>query len=485
VSRLHVALLVSSALSLGVRSVRADDPAAPLGDHPSAWSKISTSQASDAQSLGERYLAFLSTAKTERDVISYALAQAQKAGFTTIDLFAAAQSPPDLVKGGRYILAERGKIAALVVVGSQPSAAGLRIVTAHVDAVRLDLKPNPVYGDANLALLKTQYYGDLKKYQWLSRPLELRGVVPKADGTIVTVDVGGDPADPVLVIPDVEAALASDVAGAEGEQVPGEALDPVVASTPMTKAAAGADPFVANVVAILAKKYGVTADDLAQAELELVPADPPRSVGLDAALVGGYGQNGRGGAFAAIEAITGEGQPVHTSVVLLVDKEEVGSEGATSASSSFFARVADLLLAKEVAPWSEQRAEEALAQSLAVYATAVPAVDPLYATLWEPQNGAFVSAGPVVVRAGDAGSETLAAATAALDQSGVIYQAGGGTRSLEPESGPPPALGQLAALGIPGVEIALPTLAAGAPYEMVSKVDLYEAVKAYRAVLAE
>jgi aspartyl aminopeptidase len=452
----------------------------PLGHKPTAWtSKEFASHKAAAMRFGDAYRVFLGRHKTVREVAAAAMTMAQKKGYR--DLFTARRSR--LARGAKLYAGNHGKLVALVVVGERPIAEGVRLVAAHTDAVRIDLKPNPLYADGNAAWLETHYYGGIKFYQWLSQPLELRGVVVKKNGQVVPVRIGDDPDEPVLVIPDVAVHVASHVDGIEGEQVPAESLDALLSTTPAARPPAGKDPFAAEAERLLAANHDIRVDDLASAELELVPAVAPRHVGLDRALIGGYGQDDRACSYAALRAILDLGTPTHTAIVMLVDKEEVGSAGNTGAQSSFLRRVVAELIEGTGGTSTELAVDRALSASMVISADVIGAVNAQYRSLYDPKNNAFLGAGVVWNRSA-VHAEVMGHIRALFDKAGIAHQPATWIKSQRSSSGST-VLPFFTRHGMRGLDVSIPLLSMHAPFELISKADLYEGYRAYRAFLAD
>jgi aspartyl aminopeptidase len=443
---------------------------------PTAWERTPEAERPHVHRFAAEYMDFLGRAKTEREVVAYALEKAKAAGFQPWS------EGRRVAPGDRLAFSASGKIVALVVAGERPVREGLRVVAAHIDAVRIDLKPNPIYEDANLVLFQTQYYGGITYSQWQSRPLALHGVVIRKDGTRVDVRLGSEPGDPVLVIPDVLVHLRHRVRTEAGDRLPAEKLDPVVASIP--DGPGGKGRFRAGFLRLLGARYGVEERDLRTAELSLVPADAPRSVGLDEGLVGGYGQDDRACAYVALRSLLDlPGTPRHTAMVLLVDKEEVGSTGNTGMDSDFFRRAAGTLLEAQEGSFNEQRLRETLVRSRALSADVTSAADPHFKKLYERHNVAYLGSGPVFAIS-RAHAELLHGVRSVLERNRIPHQVGlfsrvfGGTDFAT-------ILPFLARHGLGAVEVGIPLLSMHAPFELVSKVDLYWSWKAYQAFLRE
>jgi aspartyl aminopeptidase len=420
------------------------------------------------------YMDFLTRCKTERETVDYVLEKARAAGFST-ELTA---------KSKAYVLAQRGKTVLLARRGKKPLSEGFRLVGAHCDTPRIDLKQHPLYEDTDLGLMKTHYYGGIRKYQWLARPLALHGVVVKKDGTVVRVCVGEGPADPVLTITDLLPHLAyKQVEQKVADAFEAEKLNAVVGHAP-----AGKDGDKARVkrrvLELLHARYGITEGDLFSAELQLVPAGPARSVGLDASMVGGYGHDDRSCVYSALSAILAEKTPEHTQLALFWDKEEIGSEGATGAQSLFF----EYALQDIVDAWAPKtKLSRVFARGMAISADVNAAVDPDHLDVYEKLNAAYMGYGPCFnkftghrgkVGANDAHPEFVAYLRGLLDGAGVPWQmaelgkvdlGGGGTVAKF-----------LAVYGMDVIDMGPAVLSMHSPFEVLGKADLYATVQALR-----
>lgn len=457
---------------------QADD--SRLGHKPTAWEHAgSAKQKRAVMSFGDSYRAFISRYKTEREVVSAAKEMARKRGFR--DLLA--NKRPALRPGTKVYAESHGKLLALVVVGKRPLSQGVHIVAAHADAVRIDLKQNPLYADGNAAWLQTQYYGGIKSYQWLSLPLELRGVVAKKDGTILPISIGDDPKDPVLIIPDIAVHISHRVDAKEGEQVPGEALDPILSSTPMASPPAGTDPFAAEAERLLKTRYGVDVHDLLAAELELVPAATPRDVGIDRALIGGYGQDDRACSYAALRALLDVSAPQHTAIVMLVDREETGSNGNTGAKSNFVRRLVAELVEGMSGTSTQIVIDRIMAASMVMSADVTGAAHAQYAGLYDAKNAAFLGSGVVWDRSA-VHAEVMSYVRTLFDQKGIKHQPAMWVKGQKYSSGGT-VLPFFTRHGMNGLDVSIPLLSMHSPYEVISKADLYEAYRGYRAFLAD
>jgi len=448
-----------------------------LGSKPTIWeSKGFPVEEKALMAMGDDYREFISANKTEREVIAAAVVLAEKKGFKKLDPSA---PPAKIAPGDRLYYMVEGKILALIVAGKRPMHEGFRVVGAHIDAVRLDLKQHPLFEDGNVALLETHYYGGIKAYQWLSLPLALHGVVIKKDGTRVDVRIGEDPKDPVLVIPDLLAHLSWMADDHEGEEIPKEKLDVMVASRPDAKGGVKA-----TVLHWLDAKYGIAEDDLESAELEAVPASPARDVGIDRSMVGGYGQDDRACGYATLRAVLDLGTPEHTAVALLVDKEEIGSTGVTGMDSVFLPTVGSTLLRAELGDKATDHVlRETFTKSLALSADVTLAADPLYPDLYDAKNVPFIGAGPAMD--GAAHSEVIAHVRALLVRAKVFFQTGEFGKVTSSKSDAGTILPFITRTGIPGMNLSIPLLSMHAPFEVVSKADLYHGYRAYKAFMED
>ncbi|HEV8321722.1 MAG TPA: aminopeptidase [Myxococcota bacterium] len=449
-----------------------------LGTKPTIWeAKGGPADDKTIFAFGDAYRDFLSANKTEREVVATATAMAEKAGFKRLD---PAAPPAKLAPGAKLYYSVEGKILALVVVGKRPIEEGFRVVGAHIDAVRLDLKQRPLFEDGNIALLETHYYGGIKPYHWLSMPLALHGVVIKRDGTRVDVRLGDDLADPVLVIPDLLAHLSGLADDREGEEIPKEKLDVMVASRPDPKGGG----VRGTVLTWLKTKYGVAEDDLESAELEVVPASPARDVGIDRAAVGGYGQDDRACSYATLRATLEMGTPDHTAIALLVDKEEIGSTGVTGMDSVFLPTVASTLLRAALGDKATDHVlRTTFTRSMALSADVTLAADPLYPDLYDAKNVAYFGAGPSFESASH--SELAAHLRDLLLKARVTFQTGEFGKVVSSKSDAGTILPFITRTGVPGMNLSIPLLSMHAPFEIVSKADLYHGYLAYKAFLED
>lgn len=460
-------------------------------ERKNAWEKY---QGAEDQSLvmnfAEDYRRFLSANKTERECVSYFIEKAEKAGFR--DLEEVIASGRRLSAGDRVYRQHMGKTLALFIIGSQSLAQGMNILGAHIDSPRMDLKQNPLYEDSDLALLDTHYYGGVKKYQWVTLPLALHGVIAKKDGSLVPVNIGEKPEDPVFGVSDLLIHLSARQLEKPGAKVvEGEALDVLIASRPLEDCDDQVKERVkANVLRILAEQYGVDEEDFLSAEIEVVPAGAARDYGVDRSMIMGYGHDDRVCAYPSFAAILASKAQERTQACLLVDKEEIGSVGATGMQSLFFENtVAELIAATE--DYEEIKTKRALMNSMALSSDVSAAFDPNYPDVMEKRNAAYFGRGLVINKytgargksgSNDASAEYMARIRRIFDDNevywqtaelGKVDQGGGGTIAY--------ILGNY---GMEVIDSGVAVLNMHAPWEIVSKVDLYEALLGYQAFLA-
>lgn len=451
-----------------------------------AWKKYADK--TEVFAFCEAYKDFISSCKTERECVTEMVQQAEKAGYRNID--AIIESGETLKAGDKVYANNKGKGLALYLIGEEPLEKGMRILGAHIDSPRLDLKQNPLYEDQELALLDTHYYGGVKKYQWVTLPLALHGVVSKKDGENVTVVIGEEEQDPVLGISDLLIHLSQkQLQKTAAEVVEGEKLDMLVGSIPLE--GEEEEPVKAQILAILKEKYGIEEEDFLSAEFEVVPAGKARDYGLDRSMIMGYGQDDRVCSYPSFAAIMKQEQVKYTSVCLLVDKEEIGSVGATGMQSHFFENsVAEVLDA--MGQYSDLRLRKALKNSSMLSSDVSAGYDPAFAEAFEKKNSAYLGRGIVLNKftgargksgSNDANAEYVARVRRIFDDHKVCFQTaelgkvdvgGGGTIAF------------IAALyGMEVIDSGVSVLSMHAPWEVTSKADVYEAKKAYKAFLLD
>ncbi len=444
----------------------------------SAWDAYSSKKDRAAMdAMAARYVDFLSTCKTERLVIDYVRDKAGKAGIA------------DDLAAGTFFRVNRGKTCMLARKGKKSLAEGFRLIGAHGDCPRLDLKQRPLYEDLDICLAKTHYYGGIRKYQWLTMPLALHGTVVKRDGTAVTVSLGEDPAEPVLTITDLLPHLAyKEIEKKVADAFEAEKLNLVLGQIPVPAAKDGKEEgerVKKNILQILSARYGICEADFLSAELQAVPAGPARYVGLDASLIGGYGHDDRSSVFCALEAFLAEPEPERAQIVLFWDKEEIGSEGSTGAKSYFF----EYCMEELAEAWAPGTRLSAIFQNGQAFSADVSAaMDPDHKDVYEPLNAARLGYGPCFnkftghrgkVGANDAHPEFVGALRGLLDGAGIPWHmselgkvdiGGGGTVAKF-----------LAVYGMDIIDVGVPVLSMHSPFELCAKADLYAATLAFRA----
>ena len=455
------------------------------------WDTLNESDTQDSEDFACRYMDFLTKAKTERAVVRSVADKLGQQGFVDLAKTKGAGSGAGF-KGGW--LSHHGKLLGVYMPGQNSPAEGFNIIVAHGDSPRLDLKPKCVYEETapGFGMLRTNLYGGLKKYQWLSRPLALWGFCALKDGRTVDIVFGEDPSDPVLTVPDLLPHLDRKVQRDKkiGEAIVADKMNVVATSIPLG-APEDKDRLKLAILKILNDRWGLVEEDLISSELEIVPAGPARSVGLDGSLIGGYGHDDRLPVFASLEALKlAEGQTKRPTLMLIYDREEIGSYGSTGASGFFVEMLAARAFeAAGLEPrWADVR--RSLLASQALSADVEAGMDPDYQEVHEKLNSARIGRGPCLVRytggsgkygASEAGAEFMAQVRGAFNQAGVVWQSsvigkqeegGGGTVAL-----------YLASYGMNIVDCGPPVLAMHSPFELASKADAWMTAKAYAAFL--
>ncbi|MHB8986157.1 MAG: aminopeptidase [Eubacteriales bacterium] len=453
-------------------------------ERKNAWDYLNAGQSQDAFAFAEEYKHFLNDAKTEREAVAAAARYAAAAGFRPLHGF------EKIIPGYRVFAVNRGKSIVLAVAGSEAPEKGFNIIGAHIDSPRLDLKPQPLYEEDGLILLKTHYYGGIKKYQWLTVPLSLHGVVVKADGSTVAVTIGERPGDPVFTITDLLPHLAKDQLEKKlSDAFAGENLNILTGGIPLPDKDVK-ERFKLAVLELLNREYGISEEDLISAELEAVPAWPACDVGLDRSLVGGYGQDDRACAFTALRAIGDISAPARTAVVLLTDKEETGSIGNTGMQSAFFANTIAEILYRLAGGFSELVMRRALSASMALSADVNAGLDPNFPDVAEKMNAARIGGGLALTKytgskgkytSNDAHAEVMAAVRRLFDSAGIVWQTG--ELGKVDQGGGGTIAHLLAQYGMDVLDCGVPLLSMHSPFEVSSKADLYMAFKGYRAFL--
>jgi len=452
----------------------------------SGWLKIKAADRKKIMKFAEDYKKFLSEVKTEREAVDFFVRLAEKNGFENLE------NKKKLKPGDKVYLIHREKTVGFAVIGKKSMAEGMNFVVAHIDSPRIDLKPHPIIEDkeSSLCVFKTQYYGGIKKYQWLSRPLELRGVICKKDGEKIKVRIGYE--DGIyFIIPDLLPHLARKVQGERKpfEIVQGEEMLAVVGNIPVENEKENT-PIKKNVLKILYQKYGIKEEDLISADLSLVPAERPMDVGLDGSMIGAYGQDDRICAYASFRAILDLYDLEKTAVVILYDKEETGSDGDTGAKSAFLDYFITTLMKKSDGNFDYHYFLEGMKNSRAISADVDAVINPAFKQVHDIPNAAKLGHGVVITKYTGAGgkystseahAEYMAFIRKILDDAGVIYQIG--TLGKVDYGGGGTIAKYFAEYGMNVVDMGPGILGMHSPYEISSKLDLYQAYLAYRAFL--
>ena len=455
-------------------------------ERKTAWNDYKKKELKKMNKLCDAYREFLDNGKTERECVTEIVRQAEEAGYRNLQACIEENTP--LHAGDKVYAVCMKKSVVLFQIGSKPLTDGMNILGAHIDSPRMDVKQNPLYEDTGFSYLDTHYYGGIKKYQWVTLPLAIHGVVAKKDGTVVDVVIGEDEKDPVFCVTDLLVHLSGEQMEKKASKViEGEALDIIVGSKPL--ADEEKDAVKAGILKILSESYGIEEEDFLSAELEVVPAGKTREAGFDRSMILGYGQDDRVCAYTSLKAMLEIGQTDRTACCILVDKEEIGSVGATGMQSRFFENtVAELLdLCGE---YSELNLRRCLAASNMLSSDVSAAFDPSYASAFEKKNSAFFGRGMVFNKftgargksgSNDANAEYVAHIRSIMDEAGVAYQTaelgkvdvgGGGTIAYI-----------LALYGMNVIDCGVAVLSMHAPWEATSKADVYETKCGYVAFL--
>lgn len=454
-----------------------------------AWDKYSEDDMKNVFSLSDRYKEFMSKCKTERECVLEFIARAEEVGYKNLDDILSQNAT--LKPGDKVYANKMDKTLALFIIGSKSFEEGLRILGAHVDSPRLDLKQNPLYEDTDLALFETHYYGGIKKYQWVTLPLAIHGVIIKKDGTKVNVVIGEDENDPVVGVSDLLIHLAADQMDKKANKViEGEDLNILIGSIPI-KDKDTKSRVKENILKLLNEKYDIIEEDFISAELEVVPAGKARDYGIDRSMVMAYGHDDRICAYTSFESMMNIQNPDKTCVTLLVDKEEIGSVGATGMHSKFFEdTLAEIMNLCE--DYSELKLRRTLRNSKMLSSDVTAAYDPNFPSVMEKRNTAYFGKGVVFNKytgargksnSNDANPEYIAELRRVMDKHNVSWQTselgkvdqgGGGTIAYI-----------LAEYGMNVIDFGIALHNMHAPWEVASKADIYEAVKGYEAFLKE
>lgn len=451
-----------------------------------AWMTYKEEEMTKLTEMAEGYKNYISDGKTERECVDLAIAEAKVKGFESLE---EKINGRETLKPGDKVYAQcMGKAVILAVIGEKPIEQGMNILGAHIDSPRLDLKQNPLYEDTEMAFLDTHYYGGIKKYQWVTIPLAIHGVVAKKDGTVVNVNIGEKEDDPVFCISDLLVHLAGEQVEKKAKEViEGEALNVLIGSQPLPEEEK--DGVKLQILKLLKDQYDIEEEDFLSAELEVVPAGKARDCGLDRSMVIGYGQDDRICAYTSLLAILEAEKLERTGICMLVDKEEIGSVGATGMQSHFFEdTIAELM--NLMGEYSELALRRALRNSCMLSSDVSAAFDPNFASAFEKKNSAYFGKGLVFNKytgsrgksgSNDASAEYVAKIRRVMDDADVAFQTaelgkvdqgGGGTIAYI-----------LANYGMEVIDSGIALLNMHAPWEISSKADIYEAYKGYCAFL--
>ena len=448
-----------------------------LAKPKNGYTTLTSEQRAEMEAYAKRYAAFMDACKTEREATAWAAAAAQAHGFKPLE------PGMDAKPGDKIYLNNRGKSIILAVVGSESLAKGANICAAHIDSPRMDLKPNPLYEDSEIAYFKTHYYGGIKKYQWTTVPLAIHGVICRKDGTTVTVTIGEDDNDPIFMVSDLLIHLAADqmqkplAKGIEGEQ-----LNVILGTEPLE--GEGGDLVKLHIMKLLNEKYGIIEEDFRCAELTIVPAGKCREVGLDRSLLAAYGHDDRVCAYAELEPLLDLEIPTHTAVCVLADKEEIGSVGISGMQSQAFEYFMETLCDAQGV-----RLTECFANSFCLSADVSNAFDPNFAETCERRNNSFLNYGVAICKytgsrgkggASDASAEAMQYIRSTFDNAGVLWQTA--TLGKVDQGGGGTVAAYMANRNIVTVDAGVPVLSMHAPLELVSKLDCYMSMLACKAI---
>jgi len=455
-------------------------------ERQNAWKKYKKKQLTELEALCDGYRDFLDNGKTERECVTLSVKQAKAAGYKDINTYIKAGKK--LKAGDKIYAVWMDKTVALFNIGTDPIEEGINILGAHIDSPRMDVKQNPLYESDDFAYLDTHYYGGIKKYQWVAVPLAIHGVVARTDGSVVNITIGEDENDPVFCVTDLLIHLATEQMEKKASKVvEGENLDILIASKPL--AGKEKEAVKEQVLKLIKDKYKMSEEDFISAELEVVPAGKAKNAGIDSSMIMAYGQDDRVCAYTSLVAMLETVNVKKTACTLLVDKEEIGSVGATGMRSKFFENTLAEIL-NLLGYTTELSLRRCLAKSRMLSSDVSAAYDPAYASAFDKKNAAFFGRGIVFNKftgsrgksgSNDANAEYLAAIRAVLDAKDVCYQTaelgkvdigGGGTIAYI-----------LSLYGMEVVDCGVADLNMHAPWEITSKADVYETMKGYKAFL--
>ena len=441
------------------------------------YATLTAEQKAEMEAYCKRYRTFMDACKTEREATSWAVETAKANGFKEMKI------GMDIKPGDKVYFNNRGKSIVLAVIGSESLENGANICAAHVDSPRMDVKPNPLYEDSELAYLKTHYYGGIKKYQWAAIPLAIHGVVYRKDGEVVTITIGEDDNDPIFYVSDLLIHLSADqLQKTAAKVIEGEQLNVLLGSEPL--AGAEGDGVKLHIMKLLIEKYGIIEEDFLSAELTIVPAGKCREVGLDRSLLGAYGHDDRVCAFAEIDPLLTMGTPKHTAVCILADKEEIGSVGVTGMQSQAFEYFMEMLCDAQGVKLSH-----CFANSFCLSADVSNAFDPNFPEVSDRRNNSKLNYGVAILKytgargksgASDASAEAMGHVRTTLDKAGVLWQIA--TLGKVDQGGGGTVAAYMANRNIVTVDAGVPVLSIHAPIEVVSKLDCYMTMLACKAI---
>ena len=441
------------------------------------YATLTEEQRAEMEAYCKRYAAFMDACKTEREATAWAVSTALTNGFKAM------VPGMDVKPGDKVFFNNRGKSIILAVIGKENLAQGANICAAHVDSPRMDLKPNPLYEDSEIAYFKTHYYGGIKKYQWATIPLALHGVVYRKDGSMVTITIGEDDSDPILYVSDLLPHLAADqMQKTAAKVIEGEQLNVILGTEPLN--GEGSDLVKLHVMKLLNEKYGLVESDFLSAELTIVPAGKCREVGLDRSLLGAYGHDDRVCAYAEIEPLLTMGVPTHTAVCILADKEEIGSVGISGMQSQAFEYFMEMLCKAQNADL-----RQCFANSFCLSADVSNAFDPNFPETCDRRNNSKLNYGISICKytgsrgkggASDASAEAMGHVRTTLDNAGVLWQIA--TLGKVDQGGGGTVAAYMANRNIVTVDAGVPVISMHAPIEVVSKLDCYMTMLACKAI---
>lgn len=457
-----------------------------LAEYPNLWESRSQDDFDHAYAMADEYKRFLDSGKTEREFVRMSIESVEQLGYVDIATL------PSLTAGHKVYQSIKGKGLMLAVIGKKPITEGMNILGSHIDSPRLDLKPNPLYEENDMVYLQTHYYGGIKKYQWPTIPLAIHGLVVRQDGSKIFISIGEKDEDPIFYITDLLPHLGSEqMAKKASDVIRGEDLNILIGGRPVDDKDAS-NKFKIGMLELLNKEYGIVEKDFVSAELEVVPALKARDVGFDRSFVAAYGHDDKVCAFPALMALMQQERPGKTSVVMLSDKEEIGSYGNSGAQSRLYENFLVELFVKSCGIYDELLYRKTIAASKMLSADVSNGFDPTFASVSDPRNSAYMSRGIMMEKyvgsrgksgTNDANSEFFSDILRVFEKNNIPWQTGelgkvdaggGGTIAV-----------YMANMGMEVIDCGVPVLSMHAPYEVISKIDLYFTYLAYKVFLEE